>query len=49
MRLCDMYNVPLATNIATAEALVLALDSGNLGWRELVNPHSSYNSKKRAL
>ena len=49
IRLCDMYNVPLATNIATAEALVLALDSGNLGWRELVNPHSSYNSKKRAL
>ena len=28
MRLCDIHNVPLATNIATAEALVLALDNG---------------------
>ena len=48
IRLCDMYNVPLATNIATAEALVLALEGGSLGWRELVNPHSDYNIKKRA-
>ena len=26
VKLCDMYNIPMATNIATAEALVLALD-----------------------
>lgn len=30
---CDMYNVPLATNIATAESLVLGLDRGDLDWR----------------
>ena len=48
LRLCDVYNIPFATNIATAEALVIALDNGTLDWRELVNPHSSYNINKRA-
>ncbi|MDR0915920.1 MAG: methylglyoxal synthase [Oscillospiraceae bacterium] len=32
-RLCDRYNVPFASNIATAEALVLALGRGDLDWR----------------
>ena len=47
LRLCDVHNVPLATNIATAEALIMALDNGSLNWRELVNPRSEYNMKKR--
>ena len=47
LRLCDVHNIPLATNIATAEALVTALDSGMLNWRELVNPRSEYNVRKR--
>ncbi len=47
LRLCDIHNIPFATNIATAEALVLALDGGALDWRELVNPHSKYNMNKR--
>ena len=47
LRLCDVYNIPLATNIATAEVLVTALDSGSLNWREFVNPRSEYNLKKR--
>ena len=38
-----------ATNIATAEALVTALDAGNLNWREFINPRSEYNMKKRGL
>lgn len=38
LRLCDLYNVPAATNIATAELLVRALDRGDLDWRGLVNP-----------
>ena len=33
VRLCTLYNVPLATNIGTAEALVIALDRGDLNWR----------------
>lgn len=43
LRLCDVHNVPVATNIATAEVLVLALDRGELDWREVVNPTSDYN------
>ena len=38
VRLCDIHNVPLATNIATAEVLVRALDRGDLDWRQIVNP-----------
>ncbi len=33
--LCDLYNIPLATNIATAESLILGLDHGDLEWRNL--------------
>ena len=47
LRLCDVYNVPLATNIASAEVMVTALDAGSLDWRELVNPRSDYNMKNR--
>jgi methylglyoxal synthase len=47
LRLCDVYNIPLATNIATAEVLVTALDSGSLNWRDFINPISEYNQKKR--
>lgn len=47
LRLCDVHNIPLATNIATAEALIMALDSGALNWRELLNPKSEYNMRKR--
>ena len=35
LRLCDVHNVPVATNIATAEVIVMALDRGDLDWREL--------------
>jgi len=47
LRMCDVHNIPLATNIATAEALVTALENGSLNWRELVNPHSDYNMRKK--
>jgi methylglyoxal synthase len=32
-RECDRYNIPIATNIATAESMVLGLDHGDLDWR----------------
>ena len=38
LRLCDVHNVPAATNIATAEALIHSLDRGDLDWRDIVNP-----------
>ena len=34
LRLCDVHNIPYATNIATAEALIHALERGDLDWRE---------------
>ena len=34
VRLCDMHNIPIATNLATAELLIKALDRGDLDWRE---------------
>ena len=36
LRLCDVHNIPVATNIATAEALIHALERGDLDWREYV-------------
>ena len=38
LRLCDVHNIPLATNIATGEVLVRALDRGDFDWRNIVNP-----------
>lgn len=34
VKLCDMHNIPIATNLATAELLIKALDRGDLEWRE---------------
>lgn len=35
VKLCDTYNIPLATNLATAELMIKALDRGDLEWREV--------------
>ncbi len=37
-RLCDVHNIPLATNSATAEVMIRGLDRGDLDWRDIVNP-----------
>ncbi len=34
LRLCDVHNIP----VATAEALIHALERGDLDWRTIVNP-----------
>ena len=34
LHLCDVHNIPVATNVATAELLIKALDRGDLDWRE---------------
>ena len=36
LRLCDVHNIPVATNIATAELLIHGLERGDLDWREIV-------------
>ena len=37
LRLCDVHNIPMATNIATAEVLIHGLERGDLDWRIIVN------------
>ena len=41
LRLCDVHNIPVATNIATAEVLIHGLKRGDLDWRDIVNPKNS--------
>ena len=41
LRLCDMHNIPVATNIATAEMLIMGLARGDLDWRDILRGSSS--------
>ena len=41
LRLCESHNVPVATNLATAEMLILGLQRGDLDWREMIRPRKS--------
>ena len=36
LHLCDAHNVPMATNLDTAEMLILGLQRGDLDWREMI-------------
>lgn len=36
VRLCDVYSIPLATNMGTAEILIKGLERGDLEWRKIV-------------
>jgi len=38
LRLCDVHNIPLATNLASGEVLIKGLERGDLDWRIVVNP-----------
>jgi methylglyoxal synthase len=42
LRLCDVYGIPLATNIATAELLISAVERGSFTWRDTA---AKYRSK----
>ena len=44
LRLCDVHNIPAATNVATGEVLVRALDRGDFDWRDIVNPKTKPNA-----
>jgi methylglyoxal synthase len=35
IRLCDVYSVPLATNMGTGEVLIRGLEKGDIDWRNL--------------
>lgn len=47
IRECDINNIPVGTNIATAETIICALERGDLEWRNFINPNSDYNRQKR--
>ncbi len=36
MRLCDVYQIPLVTNLAGAEVMIRALKAGFFDWRNIV-------------
>ena len=33
--LCDIHNIPLASNLASAELMIKSLERGDLDWRDL--------------
>ncbi|RAK22137.1 methylglyoxal synthase [Anoxybacillus vitaminiphilus] len=37
IRLCDVYSIPLATNMGTAEILIKGLERGDFAWRKIIN------------
>ncbi|MBB4826538.1 methylglyoxal synthase [Sporosarcina luteola] len=45
LRLCDVYGVPLATNIATAELLIRAIEKGYFSWRDTAEKYRSRGLK----
>ena len=42
MRHCDKHNVPLVTNLASAELAIMGLQRGDLDWREMMRSKSRY-------
>ena len=36
LKLADIHNIPVATNVATAEVLIMGVDRGDLAWRDVV-------------
>ena len=36
----QVHNIPMATNIATAEVLIHGLERGDLDWRDIVHPQN---------
>ncbi len=42
IRFCDKHNVPIATNLASAEMFVMGLQRGDLDWREMLRAKPKY-------
>ena len=46
LRHCDKHNVPVGTNLASAEMLIMGLQRGDLDWREMIHPRRSIKSSR---
>lgn len=46
MRLSDVYQIPLASNMASAELVMHALSRNDLHWREIIHDKEEGNSKE---
>ena len=42
IRHCDKHNVPIATNLASAEMFIMGLQRGDLDWREMFHTKPKY-------
>ena len=42
IRHCDKHNVPIATNLASAEMFIMGLQRGDLAWREMLRTKPKY-------
>ena len=42
IRRCDKHNVPIATNLASAEMLIMGLQRGDLDWREMLHSKTRF-------
>ena len=42
IRHCDRHNVPIATNLASAEMFIMGLQRGDLDWREMLHTKPRY-------
>ena len=42
IRYCDKHNVPIATNLASAEMSIMGLQRGDLDWREMLHTKPRY-------
>jgi methylglyoxal synthase len=46
IRLCDVYSIPLATNMGTAEILIKGLERGDFAWRKIVKETQGEQNEK---
>lgn len=42
IRHCDKHNVPIATNLGSAEVFIMGLQRGDLDWREMYHSKPKY-------
>ena len=44
MRLCDVYQIPVATNVASGELFIRAMERGDFNWRTIIQEREGHSS-----